>query len=285
MLDSKDGCPLDQWLAGGNDSQFGVHPGGFRVFLDPSQIRLSDEYSEGDPYTVNDEAGQTNSFHRRRFECTLQLIKEATDGGAATLRICDLGCGLGHITAAIQKSYPNAEMSGLDYSVSAIKRAAETHKEIDFVVADAYEPPYCPEYFDIVVCNNLWEHVPDPLRLLSAISKILRRDGSLILSTPEPLPFAQSPASLARKSRPLYSDHHVTEYSVGQAYEQLRFGGFETKVVSPPMQRSCNTLRDLAALGILMPLLRLFLRSVGSHHSLEETVFYLARKRFDYGAR
>jgi SAM-dependent methyltransferase len=285
VLDSKDGCPLDQWLAGGNESQFGIHPGGFRVFLDPSEIRLSDEYSEGDPYVVNDEGGQRNSFHLRRFDCTLQLIEEATGGRATTQRICDLGCGQGHITAAIQKSYSNAEISGLDYSISAITRAAESCKEIDFVVANAYEPPYCPEYFDIVVCNNLWEHVPDPLRLLGAISRILRTDGSLILSTPSRYRLRNLLRVLRGRSVVFTSNHHITEYSVGQVIEQLQFGGFETKVVSPPMQRSCNTLRGLAAFGILMPILRLFLRSVGSHHSLEETVFYLARKRFDYGAR
>lgn len=285
MLDSKDGCPLDQWLAGGNDSQFGIHPSGFRVFLDPSEIRLSDEYSEGDPYTVKDETGQDNSFHRRRFDCTLQLVKEATNGDTTTLRICDLGCGQGHITAAIRKSYPNAETSGLDYSISAITRAAESYKDIDFVVANAYEPPYCPEYFDIVVCNNLWEHVPDPLRLLGAISRILRTDGSLIMSTPSRYRLRNLLGVLRGRPVALASNHHITEYSVGQVIEQLQFGGFETKVVSPPMQRSCNTLRDLVAFRILMPLLRLFLRSVRSHHSLEETVFYLAKKRFDFGAR
>jgi len=39
--------------------------------------------------------------------------------------------------------------------------------KIDFAVGDAYESPYAKGFFDVVVCNNLWDHVPDPLFLLS----------------------------------------------------------------------------------------------------------------------
>jgi SAM-dependent methyltransferase len=278
-LNVEDGCPLDQWLAAGTDSSFGIHPRGFPVFLGASEICLSDEYSDGDPYLRNAEAYLQSPFHRRRRDCTLRLIKESRREAQTQIRICDLGCGKGQITAAIRQLCPNDEISGLDYSLSAIAEAAEAYKGIDFVVANAYEPPYCPAYFDVVVCNNIWEHVPDPMRLLQAISRILRDDGCLIMSTPSRYRLCNLLRVLLGKPVTFMSDHHVTEYTVGQVIEQLRFGGFETKVVSAALRRPYKNLRSFAAFGIAMPLLRLFLKAVGSHHSLEETVFYLGKRQ------
>jgi len=66
------------------------------------------------------------------------------------------------------------------------------------------------------------------------------------------------------------SEYHVTEYTVGQVIEQLRFGGFEViKVFSKP-------IRDNYLQFILVKILSPILALIGSHHQLESTVFYLA---------
>ena len=69
------------------------------------------------------------------------------------------------------------------------------------------------------------------------------------------------------------SSNHVTEYSVGQVIEQLRYGGFSVeKIYSRPIPINgwkTNFLRSLFALYI--SLLR-------SQHQLEATVFFLAKK-------
>jgi hypothetical protein len=72
------------------------------------------------------------------------------------------------------------------------------------------------------------------------------------------------------------SQHHVTEYTVGQIKEQLAYGGFQVKkVVSRPI--SAGSLKANIARMVFSKLISM----VGSHHQLEETVFYLAQETTD----
>jgi len=267
----EDGCDLERWRALQGKAVFARHPSGFLIFLSPDKIEVSDEYKAGDPYTVVENLG--SPFHQMRIECTLQAVGEALQADVCRApRILDLGCGEGHITAGIKEAWPDAEVSGLDYAVSAIERATEWYPGIDFIVADAYEPPYRDDYFDVVVCNNLWEHVPDPLRLVGGISDILRPGGWLVISTPSRYR-AENVLRVARGIPVrLMSKHHVTEYSVGQVMEQLRYAGFRVvRSSTKPLKGISFHLR--AVRWLCSPLLSL----VGSHHRLECTVFFLAQ--------
>jgi len=71
----KDGCNLNDWKNLHGKVSFAKHSKGFLVFLPPCELEVSDEYSEFDPYTI--ETNIESDFHRRRIECTLQMVKEA----------------------------------------------------------------------------------------------------------------------------------------------------------------------------------------------------------------
>ena len=230
----KDGCNLSDWKQLHDKASFARHPKGFSVFLPPHELEACDEYSELDPYTV--ETNIENDFHRRRIECTLQMIEEAGNSIQDTPRILDLGCGQGHITHEMLQTFPDAEISGLDYSVSAIEYAVDHFPEIDFAVGNAYECPYTGNYFDIVICNNLWEHVPDPLVLLNRITGILKPTGFVVISTPSRYRLGNLVRVLRGRPVAFMSPHHVTEYSVGQVVEQLKYGGYQVnKVFAKPI--------------------------------------------------
>jgi 2-polyprenyl-3-methyl-5-hydroxy-6-metoxy-1,4-benzoquinol methylase len=266
----RDGCELATWKDQQGRALFAQHPEGFLVFLPPEKLDVNDEYRVSDPYA----AAEKSEFHNRRTDCTLELLKAAVSLLDEKPRILDLGCGEGHITAEMHKLWPNAEISGLDYSISAIRYANAHFRGIDFVVGNAYDSPYSEGYFNIVVCNNLWEHVPDPLVLLNRISLVLSQGGFLIISTPSR--YRWSNLLNVIKGRPIefMSEHHVTEYSVGQVIEQLRFCGY--KLVKT-YSRSLGS--EPLKLKLIQRLFSLFVSVSGSHHQLESTVFYLARRQ------
>jgi 2-polyprenyl-3-methyl-5-hydroxy-6-metoxy-1,4-benzoquinol methylase len=279
-LTSDQGCPLEEWRSGTTSAKFALHESGFPVFLRPSEIKNRDEYGEDDPYDVLDGSGEMTSFHQCRLTGTIHLLQEATRHARTRPRILDLGCGLGHITAEIQRRFPSAEVSGLDASISAIAAAKKAYEGIDFVVADAYCPPYLPGYFDIVVCNNIWEHVPDPLRLLEAVKRVLSLEGVVIISTPSRYRLGNIARVLLGKPVKLISPHHVTEYTVGQVIEQLRYGGFDARVFNEPWRAANSSgVLKLAVRKVVRPLVQGYLGMIGSHHSLEWTVFYIAQRR------
>jgi len=265
------GCQLTDWEDRYGTASFARHPDGFLVFLPPKEINSSDEYNGSDPYAV--ESGLRGDFQKRRVECTLELVQEATQQFRGVVRILDLGCGQGHITAKIREALPQAQIAGLDYSISAITYANKKFPGIDFVVASAYQCPYRPSYFDIVICNNLWEHVPDPLLLLNKIARVMKPRGFLIISTPSRYRWGNLVNVLRGKPIQFMSEHHVTEYSVGQVIEQLRFGGFDVIKSFSKTFGSGNWKFEAAK-----KLFSVFASLTGSHHQLESTVFYLAQR-------
>lgn len=266
-----DGCDLAEWSRLYKDSRFARHPKGFNIFLPPEKLVVSDEYSESDPYTV--EENIESDFHRRRIELTVDLVHEAVSSKKDTPQILDLGCGQGHITEKIRQAVKGAEISGLDYSVSAVEYACEHFPQIDFAVGDAYDSPYASRFFDVVVCNNLWEHVPDPLFLLSRIKRTIKPGGYLIVSTPSRYRVGNLVSIIRGKPVGFMSKLHVTEYTVGQVKEQLTYGGFEVRrILSRPI--SAGSIKANVVKWIFSQLISL----VGSHHQLEATVFYLSQE-------
>jgi 2-polyprenyl-3-methyl-5-hydroxy-6-metoxy-1,4-benzoquinol methylase len=266
----EDGCDFVVWDQRYPEARVARHKG-FLVFLPPSKIQPSDEYLNADPYGVAESI--KTEFQRRRIDLTVELLKEAIGGSTRSPRILDLGCGKGYLTEEIRRRFPESEMSGCDYALTAIAVAAKQFPEIDFAVADASHCPYAPGYFDAVVCNNLWEHVPDPLRMLGRIHDTLRPGGHLVISTPSRYRLPNLFAVLFGKRIPLISPHHVTEYTVGQVKEMLEFGGFDVvRVASRAIRPGSRKYRLAKAL------LSWWIRRTGSHHNLESTVFYLARR-------
>ena len=276
-LDKSDGAPFSDWMADPNHpAPLAVHPEGFLVSLRPDEIRNLDEYSDGDPYKVADK--KDSPFHKQRICATLEMVANAIPKQMDSPKILDVACGEGHITAAIQDKFPQAEISAFDASLSAVSSASKTYPGITFDLANAYDPPYRPDYFDCVVCNNIWEHVPDPLHLLARLSRLLKPNGYLIISTPSRYNLNNLFRILVGKPVALMSCHHVTEYSVGQVLEQMRWGGFSVeKILSELIGPEKHTIRTVIKYSIAT-IFKAFLRLSHSHHRLGSTVFYLARK-------
>ena len=124
------------------------------------------------------------------------------------------------------------------------------------------------------MCNNLWEHLSDPMLLLSRIKQIIKPGGHLILSTPNRYRLRNLGRILSGKPVIFMSPHHVTEYTIGQVQEQLAYGGFETRrVLSSTIWT--GSLKTKVAQWVFSRLISL----TGSHHQLGATAFYLGRRR------
>jgi len=52
------------------------------------------------------------------------------------------------------------------------------------VISDIAQLPFADETFDVVLCTEVLEHVPEPIRAVQEIARILRRGGTLLLSAP-----------------------------------------------------------------------------------------------------
>ena len=97
--------------------------------------------------------------------------------------VLELGCGAGVFSAAVKKSR-GAEVWGIEYNEEAARRAGDI---LDHVLAgDANERiAELPDgYFDAIVCNDVLEHLVNPLETLTQLRGKLKPHGVVVASIP-----------------------------------------------------------------------------------------------------
>ena len=107
-----------------------------------------------------------------------EAAKELTPGD----RALDIGCGEGLFGRLAKDHFRH--ISGIDCSISALKSARS--EGVDAIMADLDEGhlPFSDDSFDWISCLDVIEHVFDPEHLLDEIYRVLQRNGTLILTTP-----------------------------------------------------------------------------------------------------
>lgn len=99
-------------------------------------------------------------------------------------RILDIGCGGGILSERL--AHLNGQVTGIDASPEAIKtairHAEENHLTIDYIQTTA-EQFITPEPFDVVICMELLEHVPDPASVIQACARLVKPEGVVFFST------------------------------------------------------------------------------------------------------
>jgi SAM-dependent methyltransferase len=111
------------------------------------------------------------------------LLHEGTRYPAGSV-VLEAGCGVGAQTLLLASGSPDAQFVSIDISPDSLARAEEhTSMEglnnVTFGQADILNLPFPAGTFDhIFVCFTL-EHIPDPLRALDCLKKVLRPGGTI----------------------------------------------------------------------------------------------------------
>jgi SAM-dependent methyltransferase len=94
-------------------------------------------------------------------------------------QILDVGCGVGHYLYSLQThSKINFSYTGLDntpYFIKLASKAYKGQKNVTFNEGDLYNLPYEDKSFDVVMCNNVFLHLPSIERPLSELIRVCRR--------------------------------------------------------------------------------------------------------------
>lgn len=275
-LDEADGCPWPAWADPPRGGRFARGPQGVLVFLPADRVSREDKYAQG---VFDAEADESTPFHQMRLRETLHLLERWASEAKPPERLLDLACGTGAFLEAVGRRFPQAERTGLDLSLRALEAAAARNPSAEFVLADGRGSPFATGYFDAVLLNNVIEHLPDPASLIGEAARVLAPGGCLVLSTPSRYRL-ENLLRVARGNPVVFmSRDHVTEYSVGQVEELLRQAGFGLLEVRGPARKpGRRTLRNTLSGALLKPVLRGGLSLCGSHHVLESTAFFLARR-------
>jgi 2-polyprenyl-3-methyl-5-hydroxy-6-metoxy-1,4-benzoquinol methylase len=97
-------------------------------------------------------------------------------------KVLEVGAGHGAYTALLRAAGYDA--TALDVSPWVAEFAAATF-EIPYLVGPVEEQELPPGSFDVIVANDVLEHLPEPFATMRRCAALLRRGGVLVVQTPE----------------------------------------------------------------------------------------------------
>lgn len=93
----------------------------------------------------------------------------------------DIGCGDGFITSSLSNRF---ETYGIDISNEALKQATKLGIKTELVDLNYSKLKYKDDFFDLVTCFEVLEHVFSPIEILAEIKRVLKPQGVLVISVP-----------------------------------------------------------------------------------------------------
>jgi SAM-dependent methyltransferase len=218
-------------------------------------------------------------------------ILEDALGDLRTLRLLDLGCSNGLMTRFYGERFKS--VIGIDFDQPGVEYAIanNTSPNIEYRVGDAMATGLADGSVDVVTCTHVYEHVPDAMRMMEEIYRVLRTGGACLfiagnrltlieadnhlpLLSLLPRPLAHRYVRLMRKGdryyertrtiwglRNLAARFEVVDYTSRVVEDPVRFRA--TDVVAPGTFKQRTALAALRAAYWLAPTYIWLLRKSG----------------------
>jgi SAM-dependent methyltransferase len=125
------------------------------------------------------EAGRGDGMEQDHLPITLPVLDKLHL--AATDNVLDVGCGSGWLSRRISKKVPEGRVVGMDVSdemVRLARRNSIDYHNILFVIGEAAEIPWEPNFFHHAISVESAYYWPDPASGLKELRRVLRPSGS-----------------------------------------------------------------------------------------------------------
>lgn len=187
---------------------------------------------------------------QRKAATMLAVLREAFGERIAEASVLNLGCSTGIIDEYLAPSV--ASMTGVDIDEPAITLANSRRSapNVTFKIDDAMQLSFADDTFDVVICSQVYEHVPDATRMMAEIHRVLRVGGVCffaatnrwaIVEKHHKLPFLSwLPANIADRYIRLagkgdaYYERHVGYAPLLRLASRFRVEDYTWKILSDP---------------------------------------------------
>jgi ubiquinone/menaquinone biosynthesis C-methylase UbiE len=107
-------------------------------------------------------------------------------------KVLDVGCGEGRHIFGILNEFEDVHCYGLDQDIPSLdkcKEGLEFFKELDpndtiFMQGSVYQLPFEKNFFDLIICSEVLEHLDDYHAAIDEIHRVLKPQGKFLPSVP-----------------------------------------------------------------------------------------------------
>ena len=166
-----------------------------------------------------------------------EILNDSLSKIPIPLKICDIGCGNG-LYSAILKYKIDCMLVGIDGSLYALEEAKKLKFDELYYVEDFSKNnlPFEEETFDLIINKDVLEHLVNPKHLVSEMSRILKKNGHLIIHVPNHFPIIGRVRLLLNNSIDTFNYFpnvnrgdfpHIRFFTWNDLIALLEFEGFE----------------------------------------------------------
>jgi ubiquinone/menaquinone biosynthesis C-methylase UbiE len=94
-------------------------------------------------------------------------------------RVLDVGCGKGRFCRIL--SLKGADVVGLDFVEIFLQKAKENVAGAQFVLGSVIKIPFPAETFDLLLCVETLQHIPDTKAAICEMVRVLKPNGRIII--------------------------------------------------------------------------------------------------------
>ena len=198
----------------------------FELRVDKNVVPAGDKVVPGERTDIALEKDvRTRKEHLRRYHYAAKKVRGS---------VLDIGCGLGYGSKMLHDK--GISVYGIDISPNAIDYAKEHYPGPVYACCPAENLPFEAKYFDSVVAFEVLEHVSNPSQMLTEVHRVLKEQGSLFVSTPNPRHLLNIAKHLAF-NRPypekidMNNIYHIKEFHYDEFVSCLWLAGFKVKSI------------------------------------------------------
>lgn len=185
-----------------------------QAVLDPSTQWLQENRLERMDATVEIFDPKRREFHLDRYRFAARQVQGR--------KVLDCACGTGYGVRLLREIGGAASVVGIDVDGKAIAYAMQRH-QVDstvFICSSGDKLPLLDNSIDTVTSFETIEHVLNDLALVEEFYRVLRADGTLIISTPNQWPLRDTPFHVREYDRKAFLDLLEARFLCIELYNQ-----------------------------------------------------------------
>ena len=149
-------------------------------------------------------------------------VREQAASVPANSQVLDVGAG----SAPYRELFTHCRYLTLDFAqLDPGQLLNDAYAKLDFV-SDAAGMPVETGSFDVVLCTEVLEHVPEPVRVVQEIARVLRPGGRLILTAPLGSGIHQEPYQFYGGFTPYWYERFLAQAGFEQVRVEPNAGSF-----------------------------------------------------------